>query len=52
MFKNHTVVDKSIQTYSINYIFDTCIAQSILSNYIKFRYSNPSSSYDNVQDVP
>ena len=38
--------------YAIKMIFHTCIAQSVLSNYTKFRYSNPTSSYDNVQDVP
>ena len=37
---------------SIDVIFYTCIAQSILSNYRKFHYSNPTSSKDNVQDGP
>ena len=40
--------------YSINVIFHTCIAQtqSVLSKYRKFCYSNPTSFYDNAQDVP
>ena len=37
--------------YSISTIFHTCIAQSILSNYSEFGYSNPTSSEDNVQDI-
>ena len=37
--------------YLIDTIFHTCIAQSIFSNYSKFRYSNPTSSEDNIQDV-
>ena len=52
--KTHRTLDacrfKSI--YSINIIFHTCIAQSVLSNWRKFRYSISTSSYDNVQDVP
>ena len=51
--KTHRTLDacrfKSI--YSIDTIFHTCIAQSILSNYSEFRYSNPTSSEDNVQDI-
>ena len=38
--------------YSIDIIFHTCIAQSVLSNHRKFRFSNPTSFYDTVQDVP
>ena len=52
--KTHRPLDacrfKSI--YSIDIIFYTCIAQSVLSNNKKFRYSNPTSSEDNVQDIP
>ena len=52
--KTHRTLDacrfKTIN--SINKIFCTCFAQSVLSNYKKFHNSNPTSSYDNVQDVP
>ena len=52
--KTHRTLDacRFNSIYSVNVIFHTCIAQSVLSNWRKFRYSNPTSSYDNVQDVP
>ena len=52
--KTHRTLDaykfKSIN--SIDIIFYTCAATSVLSNHVKFYHYNPTSSYDNVQEVP
>ena len=52
--KTHRTLDacRFQSIYSIDMIFHTCIAQSVLSKYRKFCYSNPTRFYDNVQDVP
>ena len=52
--KTHRTLDacRFQSIYSIDMIFHTCIAQSVLSKYRKLCYSNPTSFYDNAQDVP
>ena len=52
--KTHRTLDacRFQSIYSIDMIFHICIAQSVLSRYRKFCYSNLTSFYDNVQYIP
>ena len=52
--KTHRTLDafRFQSIYSIGMIFHICIAQSVLSRYRKFSYSNLTSFYDNVQYIP